>query len=123
MLRAFLLVGVGGATGSMLRYAIGLAVNKVTTMPFPLATFLINILGCFLIGLLFGIAEKQSWMQGHLLLLLATGFCGGFTTFSTFALENVNLFSKQQAGIALIYTLSSVLLGIALCRVGIGLVK
>lgn len=123
MLRAFLMVGAGGAAGSMARYAVNLLINRWYTLSFPLATFLVNVLGCFIIGLLFGIAEKQEWMQGSYLLLLATGFCGGFTTFSTFALESTALFSKGQNSVSLIYMLLSLFLGIILCKTGLWLTR
>jgi CrcB protein len=119
MLRAFLFVGLGGALGSMCRYGVSLVVNKATDHPFPIATFLVNMLGCLFIGVLFGLAQKNQWMNTDTWLILATGFCGGFTTFSAFGLENVNLFSKQQSTIALVYAASSVVLGIVLCRAGI----
>jgi CrcB protein len=121
MLRAFLLVGVGGCFGSMARYGMGLIFTKINSSPFPLATFTINLVGCFIIGLLFGLGSKASWAQGEGWLILATGFCGGFTTFSAFALENVNLFQKQLSVTALLYTIISVVAGILLCRLGIQL--
>ena len=119
MIRAFLLVGLGGGLGSMARYGISLLVSRIVESAYPFATFFINITGCFLIGLLFGMVQKQTNLQSVIWLTLATGFCGGFTTFSAFALENVNLFSKQLNLTALAYTLLSVVLGILLCRVGI----
>jgi CrcB protein len=121
MLRAFLFVGLGGAVGSMARYGVGLVVNKFYSQSFPLATFLINILGCFLIGLLFGLAQKNNTLQSDNWLILATGFCGGFTTFSAFALENSNLLKGNMNMTAILYTVLSVVLGIVLCRLGISL--
>jgi fluoride exporter len=118
MFRALLMVGLGGALGSMSRYAITYLTGRVWSSPFPLATFLINVIGCFIIGLLWGIAQKHQWMQGPLWLLLATGFCGGFTTFSTFALENLGLFSKQQSLTSFVYIIFSVVVGLALCKAG-----
>lgn len=121
MLRAFLLVGLGGAIGSMARYGVSLIINRLYVLSFPLATFLINILGCFLIGLLFGIAQKQDDIQSGIWLILATGFCGGFTTFSAFALENSNLLKANLNITALLYTALSVVLGILLCRLAISI--
>ena len=121
MIRNFLLVGVGGAAGSMARYGISYAINRVLTHPFPLATFLINVMGCLLIGVLFGLVSRYNWMQQWGVLLLASGFCGGFTTFSTFALENVTLMQKSQSAVALVYTFLSIAIGLLLCRVGMWL--
>lgn len=123
MLRSFLLVGIGGFMGSISRYGVSLMVNRYFSRPFPLATFLINIAGCFLIGLLFGLSQKYQPTQTDWWLISATGFCGGFTTFSSFALENNNLLSSNQGWVTLAYTLLSVILGIFLCRLGIVLVK
>lgn len=121
MLRAFLLVGAGGAAGSMARYGVSYLISKAVTATFPLATFSINIIGCFIIGMLFGLAVRNQWLQAGGMLLLASGFCGGFTTFSTFALENITLMQKGQMTTAFLYTGLSVAAGLLLCRVGMWL--
>jgi len=118
MLRALLAVGIGGGLGSMARYAVAYFLNKVYSQPFPLATFIINITGCFLIGLLLGFTQKNAWMQDYGSLLLATGFCGGFTTFSTFAFENILLMQKEQFLYAVLYMFLSLIIGLLLCRLG-----
>ncbi len=121
MVRSLLLVGAGGAVGSMLRYAVSYAVSKYALHPFPFGTFIINIVGSLLIGVLFGLAARNQWFQEGGMLLLATGFCGGFTTFSAFALENINLMQKGQSVTAIIYIGLSVIVGLLLCRLGIWL--
>ncbi len=122
MLRAFLLVGLGGATGSMARYGIGYAISKYLHNPlYPVATFSINIIGSLIIGILFGLSSRSQWLQVTGMYLLASGFCGGFTTFSTFALDNVDLMQKGQSWVAITYTALSVALGLLLCRAGIWL--
>ena len=123
MLRALLLVGLGGAVGSMMRYAASILVNRAVDHSFPVATFLVNITGCFLIGLLFGFGERQHWMQGDTWLVLATGFCGGFTTFSAFASENVSLLGKGNSYSSILYIALSVVVGIVLCRLGISIMR
>ena len=123
MWRALLMVGLGGAFGSIARYAIGLLITKSSQHQFPWATFTVNMVGCFIIGLLWGLAQRHQWAQGPLWLLLATGFCGGFTTFSTFALKNVELFGKNQSLTSFAYIIFSVVIGLALCRVGAWIVR
>ncbi len=124
MFRNFLLVGVGGAVGSMARYGIGFWVNKGLQMPlFPVATFGINIIGSLIIGILFGLSARSQWLQLTGIYLLSSGFCGGFTTFSTFALDNITLMQKGQSVVAILYTGLSVVVGLLLCRVGIWLVS
>ena len=120
-IKAFLLVGTGGAAGSIARYVVSFIFSKFTTGSFPLGTFTINILGSFLIGILFGLSGRNQWLQAGGMVLLASGFCGGFTTFSTFALENVSLMQKGQSVLAIIYTGLSVIIGLLLCRLGIWL--
>lgn len=112
------LVGMGGFFGSICRYLIYVGTLKWSIQPFPIGTFLVNIIGCFLIGIIYGLAEKGDVLNSQWRLLLGTGFCGGFTTFSTFAYENLNLASSKEWGIVLTYTSLSVLAGFALAWAG-----
>ena len=118
MLRSVFLVGIGGAVGSIARYVLSLFINTKFNAVFPFGTFAVNIIGCFLIGILFGLAAKQQWTNNDILLLAVTGFCGGFTTFSTFAFENLSLMDKQQTFMAMVYTIISLILGIGCCKLG-----
>ncbi len=99
----FLFVGLGGAVGAMLRYAISLIPYKGG---FPLLTFVTNIIGALLIGFIVGYASKRN-VSDSLMLFLKTGLCGGFTTFSTFSLEAYNLFVSGSKILAVCYAVLS----------------
>lgn len=123
MLKQLLLVGLGGGIGSMFRYLVSLwAVRRLAT-DFPLATFLVNITGCLLIGLLVGLSARHHWLDAQMKLLLITGFCGGYTTFSTFSLENWALFESSNYTHLTANIVGSVLLGIAAVWLGLLLSK
>ncbi|MFO0415075.1 MAG: fluoride efflux transporter CrcB [Bacteroidota bacterium] len=119
MLRELLLVGLGGATGSILRFAFSLLIR---TNGFPLATLIINIAGSFLLGIVIAFSEKNAiiypWKY-----LLAIGLCGGFTTFSTFSMESLEMLKQQEYLILIIYVLTSILLGIAAAWAGHSLMR
>lgn len=120
MIKHVLVVGLGGALGSMLRYLTTVVTAKYYTASFPLATFMVNVAGCFLAGLIFGMITQETTEAQNLKFLLITGFCGGFTTFSAFALENVRLMNSGNAAVAVMYALASIAAG--LLAVWIGLV-
>jgi len=122
-LKNTLLVILGSAAGGGLRYIISTVVQQNTSGKFPLGTFTVNMLGCFLMGLILGLADKHSSTQLSLVLLLATGFCGGFTTFSAFAYENINLLKNQLNLLALAYMVLSVVIGILAVRWGMSIIK
>jgi CrcB protein len=123
MIRYVLWVGIGGFLGSVARFLLGHVVSKFYAYSFPLGTFLVNIIGCLIVGIIFGITEKTDTLNVEMRLFLATGFCGGFTTFSTFALENIKLLNDSQYALFAIYSLSSFLIGILAVITGIFLVK
>mgnify|MGYP000623585191 CR=1 FL=1 len=108
---SILAVGAGGAIGAILRYLIGQAVPKLGS-GFPLGTFAVNLIGCFAIGLVVGLAGKHSNIDPRLILFLQTGICGGFTTFSTFSLESLTLIEEGKIAIGILYITLSVLLGL-----------
>ena len=119
MFKNFLLVGLGGAIGSMLRYAISLL---VTVKQFPYSTFIVNIAGSFIIGAVLALSLKNDMFSNNWKIFLATGICGGFTTFSAFAAENMELLQGGKYGIAFIYIMASLLLGIAAVVLGFKLI-
>jgi CrcB protein len=123
MARAIILIAFGGGAGSVFRYLTSLFVNKYFSTVFPLATFVTNVLGCFIIGLLLGIFEKQQITNNDLKFLLVTGFCGGYTTFSTFAYENISLFNSNNSVIAFLYIASGTLAGLFAVWVGLAVTK
>lgn len=122
MLLNCLCVGIGGAIGSVCRYLLGLLPARPAG-GFPLITLGINVLGAFCIGLLMALAGRHTGWDPRLLLLLKVGVCGGFTTFSTFYSESVQLLQNGRPGLAALYVVLSVLLGGAAVLAGQALVK
>ena len=106
MIRNLLLVALGGAGGSVLRYLL----SNINTS-FPWGTFAVNVLGSFLIGLLVGLMSKGV-LSPEMKLLLVTGFCGGFTTFSTFANESFSMMKAGDVLLTALYVGASVIIGI-----------
>ena len=115
MLKNFLLAGLGGGIGSMLRYGTSLL---LTSRYFPYATMAVNIVGSFIIGMVLGLSLKSEYFFTNWKLFLATGICGGFTTFSAFSAENMELLEEGKYSIAIVYISLSVILGIAAAVVG-----
>lgn len=114
-----LAVGAGGALGSIARFLCQKYITEGYPHGFPFGTFLVNIAGCFLIGLFFGLVERGSLLNAEWRLFLITGICGGFTTFSTFAAENIQLLKDGQITYFSLYTAGSVVLGILATWLGI----
>ena len=105
-----LLVGLGGFAGAVARYVLGgWVLHHTLSAKFPWSTFAVNLLGCLIIGLLSGLAERLEWFSPSMRLLLLTGLLGGFTTFSAFGLETVHLLRRGEPWIAAAYALASVL--------------
>ena len=116
-MKSFLLVFLGGGLGSGLRYLVTITMNQYSKV-LPFGTFTVNMLGCLLIGLILGYAQKENTLTSNQTLLLATGFCGGFTTFSAFANENLELIKNGELFIFCVYTIGSVLIGILAVFIG-----
>ena len=121
--KSILLVGLGGGVGSILRYLTSVVVAKYFHSLFPLSTFAANFVGCLIIGLLIGLFDKFQLVDSDLRLLLITGFCGGYTTFSAFAAENLTLFQSGNYATAILYILLSIILGIAAVLLGVTIMK
>ena len=117
MLKEIIWVGAGSAIGGISRFAIGRWISNIASISFPVSTFSINIIGSFIIGMLLSLQSKHG-LSSATMLFLATGFCGGFTTFSTFSLENILLIKQGQLGIAFLYMIASLIVGLAAVYLG-----
>jgi CrcB protein len=119
-----LLVGLGGALGSILRYLTSRLVSgKIAFFPAFLGTFAVNIIGCFIIGMVYGLSERYDWLSPSWRLFLATGLCGGYTTFSAFAYENANLWQQGNYATSFAYIFLSVFICLAATFGGIAATK
>lgn len=123
MLKTLLIVGLGGGVGSVFRYLTSVWTDKYVKSAFPWATFLVNVIGCLIIGILIGLFTKHQVENSTLKLLFVTGFCGGFTTFSAFTLENIKLFQSGNSLLALLYIALSVILGVLAVWTGMMITK
>ena len=111
----YIFVSAGAAIGGALRYGISTYIQKNISVIFPYGTLVVNILGSFILGLIMFYLNEKELIGSEFRLFLTVGFCGGFTTFSTFSYETLNLFSDSEFGLA-IY---NVFLNVVLCLLGI----
>lgn len=118
MLKGAIIVGLGGFLGSVARYISSQFIHKIFSTNFPLGTLIINLIGCFLIGFLLGLFEKGSLISSDLRLFLTVGFCGGFTTFSTFSNDTVNLVNDTEVLYLMLYMGLSIFAGISFTFIG-----
>ena len=109
MFKNLLLVGLGGGIGSILRY---MAWHFFRSSNFPLSTLLVNIAGSLIIGIVIGLSLKDAGFSNNWKLFIATGICGGFTTFSAFSMENLQMMQQGKYLLSLLYISASVILGI-----------
>ncbi len=117
MIKDLILVGIGSGIGGMCRYLISLYLGQ-SHSGFPWGTFVVNIMGCLLIGILWGLTSRFQNLSPAFSLLFMVGFCGGFTTFSTFSKEGLVLLQANHYTLFALYTIGSVLLGIMSVALG-----
>jgi CrcB protein len=122
-MRALLFVGIGGGLGSIFRYVISLVIGKHIPVVFPLGTLVVNISGCFLIGIFYALAARHSGFNADWRLFLITGICGGYTTFSTFSYDGFILLKEGNGLSFILYAIGSVVLGLIATFAGVALFK
>lgn len=122
MIRNILLIAVGGATGSVLRYFIGKYFQESWGGSFPWGTMIVNLIGCLIIGFIYALDEKMGGMNNEIKLFITVGLCGGFTTFSTFCNENLMLLRQAHILLAALYAGVSLFLGILAVYAGMKIV-
>lgn len=123
LLKYCLLVGLGGGAGSIARFLCEKYISERFPHTFPTGTLLVNISGCFLIGIFAGLFERGQLITPESRLLLITGLCGGFTTFSAFAYENIQLLKNGATISFLLYTAGSVIIGLLATWLGMIVLK
>lgn len=121
--RILLIVGLGGFLGSIARYLAQQLITRWLPVIFPYGTFFVNVAGCFLIGIIYALADRGNALNPEWRIFLATGFCGGFTTFSTFSFEAFQLMREGQYLFLSLYIGLSVLVGILATFLAIALVR
>jgi len=123
MARSLILIGIGSCIGGISRYLTQQFVQKYYPYSIPLGTLSVNIIGCFLIGIIYALADRGTILSPAIRLFLATGFCGGYTTFSSFAFENVSLMREGDFFYTGLYIMLSIVIGFAAVYLGILFIK
>jgi fluoride exporter len=123
MLRMILLAGSGGFIGSVMRYLVQYYMEKNLESTFPWGTFIANVAGSFIIGIVFALAEKGNLMNAEWRIFLAVGICGGFTTFSSFAYNNLSMLNERAWGSLFLNIGGNLFLGILAVYLGIILIR
>jgi CrcB protein len=118
MNRTIILIGIGGFAGSILRYLTVSFFSRSISSSFPAGTFVANVIGCLLVGLIYGLSERFSWLSPEWRFFLATGFCGGYTTFSAFAYEGMSMVKGSDYLTFFFYTTASLACGLAAAYIG-----
>ena len=112
MFKLILIIGTGSFIGGVSRFLASRYIQNTVISGFPYGTLFVNVLGCLLIGIFYGMSERGNFMSAEMRLFLTVGFCGGFTTYSTFASENLSLLKDGNFFYFALYTALSVFLGL-----------
>ncbi|MCK5781447.1 MAG: fluoride efflux transporter CrcB [Flavobacteriales bacterium] len=123
MIKTLLIIGSGGFLGSISRYLTQQFLQRYFDTAWPIGTLTVNVVGSFIIGVVFAYSLESDLISNDLKAFIAVGFCGGFTTFSSFALDNFNMLSSGQIISMLLYLTLSLVLGFAALYLGIILVR
>ena len=123
-MKDFFLVGLGGMVGSIFRYSISKLFTD-TLISFPFGTLFVNLIGCFIAGIIFKLTSDHfnDTYSNNLVNLLVIGFCGGFTTFSAFSIESITFFNQGKFLLLMLYIIVSTIFGILFCGLGMLLIK
>lgn len=123
MLNNIILIFIGGGLGSVLRFIVSSNIAEKVSSGIPWGTFAVNVIGSFLLGSIIGLAHKMELASSQYLVLFTIGFCGGFTTFSTFAYENILAVKSGQFLVAILYTAISIVVGLIAAFAGLSIFK
>jgi fluoride exporter len=123
MVKSIMIVGLGGFIGTVARFLISRYFQVNVTSVFPWSTFVVNIIGCLLIGIIYGVSEKSEVLSPEIRLFLTVGICGGFTTFSTFSNDSFMLIREQEWFRFALYTSLSIFIGLMAVYVGRFIIK
>jgi CrcB protein len=122
-MKDLLIVGIGGGIGSIARLLSQRGVQRMIDLSFPLGTFLINVIGSFIIGVVYALSERGNFLTPEIRLFLTVGFCGGFTTFSTFSYDNYNMVSEKLWQYLVLNVGGSIFFGILAVYLGVATVR
>lgn len=122
-MKALLIIWLGGGIGSVFRYLVQIGISKLVHVTFPVGTFVVNITGCFIIGLLYGLADKYSAITFEWRLFLITGLCAGYSTYSSFSYEGISLFRQGNYTYFILYITLTVVVGLFATLGGMTIIK